>query len=738
MQFSLPRRLRAVIMILGLGALLWSQAPQCHAFSTNLNHELGLYSLKEYGQHGGMSWKTNLPMPYTSTSNYLRDPAGAFWDLMTAGTTSEYAHNTSRKRENSQVNIHTIFPIVGDGWKDWDQFDLVFFFGHNNMITPPHPCYSSHFWSNASGSWAEVTGGMCDWGTSALPYEYYYQDLTAGASSPGAVVYLHEPFTSALLGWHFIPGTNSVVQTVGQDTPSGNSPGTTITCQGGLGANDLEWLILHGCQAVIVANYAGTSYHPMGATAFSLTWDGFHIILGHYRSYSMGEMEDLSDMAYHLLAGDNVQAAYFLTFPRNNLSAISAENCGDIDPEHDPVALNNFLINDSFMNNDTWTTPKPDLSGDPNLWYVKWIRQNGTAAEDWRETVCGRFASASPPREVPGLPQGYEFNLTDYRLKDPAVQKALGVKTIPIRAPSFKLADQELPILQIQEITEEQTKAQFGQIMGQFGKGPEKDQPEADKGQMLAAKAGTRVFWVAKASGAASFSETKGSMAVPTTINSHRQAVELALKQVVENKLVELRPHETLDVLFVSHVTNAVVKNPKQKETTRQYPADYFVGLGRRYKGVPVIGSRLVLRLGGEGQLLGMQRNWRPIIGETGQVSIKESEWMPQLQAELEAQKVLKPGQTVAKDINFVGMACGYLEGSTSYEQKLMGPGCLINYRPVQQSSEADQVSQIVIPLAQVDFPLLGSRKQYPPPEIMPEAQWPVTDTDDKGPDESK
>ncbi|RLA89557.1 MAG: hypothetical protein DRG58_04785 [Deltaproteobacteria bacterium] len=735
MQFSLPRPLRAVSMILGIGALLLLQAPPVYGFSTNLNHELGLYSLKEYGQYGGVSWKSNLANPdYYTPSIYLCDPAGVFWDLMTVGASSEYAHSTSRKRENSRVNIHTIFPIAGDGWKDWDQFDLVFFYGHNNMITPPHPCYSSHFWSNGSGSWAEVTGGMCDWGTSALPYEYYYQDITAGRSSPGAVVYLHEPFTSALLGWHFIPGTDSVVQTVGQDTAAGNSPATTITCRSGLGTNDLEWLILHGCQAVIVANSAGTSYHPMGATAFSLTWDGFHIVMGHYRSYGVGALNDLTDMANHLLAGDEVQAAYFLTFPRNNLSAISAENCGDIDPEHDPVALNNFLINDSFMNNDTWTNPKPDLSGDPNLWYIKWIREDGTDAEDWRETTCGRFAKASHPSQASGKPQNYQLNLTDYQIKDPAVQKALGVKTIPIRAATYKLRDQELPILQIQEVSEDQARAQLHQIIGQFGAGQEEQKPEADKGHMFAAQAGTRVFWVAKASGAASFSETQGSMAIPTTISNHRQAVALALKQVVDEKLVEPGPHETLDVMFVSQVTNAVVKDPKQKETTRQYPADYFVGIGRRYNGVPVIGSRLVLRLGADGRLFGMQKNWRPIIGKQGHVSIKEADLMPQLQAELEAQKVLKPGQTVAKDIKILGMACGYLEGPTIFEQKLMGPGCLINYRPAKRSSEADLVQQIVIPLAKVDFPLLGSRKQYPPPETQP----PVTDTDDKVPDESK
>ena len=48
---------------------------------------------------------------------------------------SQYAHHGSRRRVNADLNIHTIFPIDGDGWKDWDQFDLVFFQGHVTMIT---------------------------------------------------------------------------------------------------------------------------------------------------------------------------------------------------------------------------------------------------------------------------------------------------------------------------------------------------------------------------------------------------------------------------------------------------------------------------------------------------------------------------------------------------------------------------------------------------------------------------
>jgi|GEM_PF-922997 len=732
-------RLVMVATFVGLGVVMPGMEPTALAMSSNHNHELGVYSLKEYGTYEGESWKANLPMPYSDPENYLNDPAGAFWDLMTTGATSEYAHTDSRKRENDRVNIHTIFPIAGDGWKDWNQFDLVFFFGHNNMITPPHPCYDSHFWSNSSGHWAEVTGGMCDWGTARLPYEYYPTDITAGEVSPGAVIYLHEPFTSALPGWHFIPGRGSVAQTQAQDTPAGNTAGTTISCPGGLGTGgDLEWLILHGCQAVIVANEEGTAYHPMGATAFSLSWDGFHIVMGHYRSYGMGELRDLSPMATNLLAGEPVQAAYFLTYPRDNLSAIAAEHCGTIDPERDHAALADYLRDDSYMNTDTWLAPKSDITGNPNLWYVKWIREDGTAAEDWREPFCGRIAGAREGTGATGWPQRTEVDLTDYHIKDPDVQKALGMKAIPIRSKSYVIPDQDLPVLKLREVPEEEARAKLTEIRERYGTEKAGKKPENDLGYSVAAKDGTQVFWVAKASGASSYSETKASMARPTSIRNPRQAVELALKQVVLNKLVELGPQESLDVVFVSHVVNAAVKDPKAKKTLVQYPADYFVGLGRRYKGVPVVGSKLVLRLGEDGKVLGMQKNWRPIVGELGQVSIKKTEWQERLRAKLEAQKVLKPGQTLDKDIRILNVGCGYLEGPILFEQKQMAPGCIVSYRPVKHSDPADQFSQVVVPLAKTEFDLLGSLKKYPPAPADPDKVKPVTDPDDKGKDEEQ
>jgi hypothetical protein len=277
---------------------------------------------------------------------------------MTSGNSQEYAYHTSRRRIDSEVNYRTVFPIPGDGWKDWDSFDLVFFFGHNNMITPPHPPWDedySDFWSNNSGIWGMVCGRYSEWGTELLPFEYYIMDVVDGPTHPSSVTYLYEAYTSALIGHHqFNRDYAWPIQLSAQDIPDGNSLGTIDWCRGGLGTNDLEWLILHGCKGVIVADADGEVYNPLGVEAFRHAWDGFHLILGHYQSYAWSS--DLSPFADALRTGVTVQAAYFLADPNNNCAAVSGEQLADL--LMDPTLFNIALRTGSIMNTDTWTSPQ--------------------------------------------------------------------------------------------------------------------------------------------------------------------------------------------------------------------------------------------------------------------------------------------------------------------------------------------------------------------------------------------
>ncbi len=337
------------------------------------DYKLGVYSLSTYGTYNTEEWKVKV------FPGWNNDPYGLFWHLMVEWSQNNYIREHSVRCLNQEVNIYTIFPVPGS-LAHWNQFDMMFFFGHNNMVTPPHNCYVEEaFWTNNYGVWEKISGNWCDWGTWKLPYEYLYTDFPIGSGYPGAVVYLWEPFTSVLLGYHYRTDVPYTIQKTAQDEAGGNTPGTTVDLEGGLGGT-LKWLIFHGCQAVIVTDKDGSKFLPIGIKAFRRTWAGFHLILGHYKSYPLTDLGDLQWFADALKAGMPVQAAYFMVEPSYVASAISAEYFDSIN-NTDTLTENQLakLLETSYMNTDTFDLPKPNLTKTPNLWVARWVKK----LENW-------------------------------------------------------------------------------------------------------------------------------------------------------------------------------------------------------------------------------------------------------------------------------------------------------------------------------------------------------------------
>lgn len=652
----------------------------------NKKHELGVYSLYKYGKVNGKGWKGDI------VPDYVDDPAGSFWETMTAGISSKYAHYTSKCRMNEQVKHQTVFPT--DGWKDWDQFDMVFFYGHNNMITPPHPDELGYFWSNNGSDWHEIEGNWTEWGTTALPFEYFHYDITNGPSYPGSVTYLYEPFTAVLLGHQFKKGEYSYYQLSAQNTSEGNT--ITKRFQSGLGTNDLEWLILHGCQAVIVANENGSEYNPMGAKAFAKTWDGFHIIQGHYKTYTTNNLKELVSFANDLLSGVSIQTAYFNTDPANNTSAISAE-CKS---QNYIGSIEKYLLNDSYMNNDTWTDPMEDIPKGVGsvcgnfFYYVKWIDD-------------------------------------DNALKDSTINwyYPIDIKLL-IRAKYYILDPGKFPTPELERITPDMAKIILKKNIQKFCNIQVSDREIDEIANIYCVTAGTKTCWVDKSSGAFSISETKGAMSKPSRIEDFKAAVKLALNYINEYQLVTPGKNETIDLIFASNVMNAAVKADEEKPFL-SYPSDYIVGFGRRYNGIPVIGSYLNLQIGEDGKLLGIQKNWRKIKGESKKKLNVDSTSIIELTKKNLLKNEIITTEDDFKNIEILGTVCGYFEGSISNTQRKMGLGCLVNYR----DSHSESISQLVFPIADFSFSLLGDRK--PVKEIKSSARPVVIqDKDDRIEDE--
>lgn len=652
----------------------------------NKKHELGVYSLYKYGKVNGKAWKGDV------IPDYVDDPAGAFWETMTAGISSKYAHYTSKCRVNEQVKHQTVFPT--DGWKDWDQFDMVFFYGHNNMITPPHSHEETGtFWTNHDLDWLETSGKWADWGTEALPFEYFNYDVTDGPDFPGSVTYLYEPFTAVLLGYQFKAGETSTYQLSAQNTPAGNTPKTTKKFASGLGTNDLEWLFLHGCQAVIVANKDGSEYNPMGVKAFAKTWDGFHIIQGHYRTYNTSQLKELVSFANDLLSGVSIQTAYFETDPANNTSAISAE----CKPHNYIGGIEKYLSDDSYMNNDTWTNPMGDISNPAFgnfFYYVKWIANDNTINDS---TINWYY-----PIDV----------------------------KLPVRAKHYILDPGKFPTPELEKITPEMAKNILKSNIRKFCNIQVSDREIDEVANIYCVTAGSKTGWVDKSSGAFSISETKGAMSKPSQIGDFKDAVKLALNYIKEYDLITLGRNETIDLIFASNVMNAAVKAEEEKPFL-SYPSDYIVGFGRRYNGIPVIGSYLNLQIGEDGKLLGVQKNWRTIKGRSGKkMNVDSTSIIELTKMNLLQQKIIETEDDF-KNIEILSTVCGYFEGSISNTQQKMGLGCLVNYR----HSNSENIAQLTFPIADFSFSLLGERT---PLKAVRSTARPVVieDEDDKIEDE--
>lgn len=188
-------------------------------------------------------------------------------------------------------------------------------------------------------------------------FDYYASGSIKNAHLfPGAVTYLFHVYTASLLGDPYDYGGGE---------PEGSPQFYRVHWfdqkqqiqYGKLGAQNLKWLILHGCQAVITA-YNGKYFH-MAAKALSEVHGGYHIILGHYNSYALDYLKPLTPFGFDLICGVPVQTAYFDTDPNSNSSAIAAEKTP-------------FSWNTSTMVNDTWLSPVT-VPSNTNTFSQRWI-----------------------------------------------------------------------------------------------------------------------------------------------------------------------------------------------------------------------------------------------------------------------------------------------------------------------------------------------------------------------------
>jgi hypothetical protein len=650
--------------------------------------ELGVYTLCSYQSN----WKGNVCLTPSD------DPYHDFWDIMTSGTDPDCANpTTSRRYLNPEVVIQTIIPVPGDPRKCWDDFDLVFFYGHHNTIVPPHPHDLFDYYNYEGGSWVDKSGYLddIDWGHTA-PYDYYpTRPITNANISPAAVTYLYNRYTSSLLGgaYDYGGGTRSWQE-------HWNDPVQTFS-YGELGDLDLEWLILYGCQAVITANEDG-SYNNLALRCFCPVSGRYHIIMGHYISYYTSYLKPLGGFASDLLNKVPIQCAYFDTDPIYNTSAIAAEKY----PFPGWAA--------STMTNDKWRDPMGD-NEDACVFTQRWIVPLGAEAFHVGAAPASQFNQGRESQDEKVL------DMTKIKIDSPKIRTLLKSDYIKLRNPKTDyIPSGELPVLKLDSVNDDLCQNRLLDAAGKFLQEKNSKRKIKPSGGTFALETKNASCWINRSSVSYKLTRTSNCMVVPTKISHSEEAIQKALRYVGENQLVELIDGEEMDILFVSVVKNAlsVVKSKingkrKQKDTDRfedpekyklveEYKSDYYVGFGRRFKGVPIVGSELVIRLEGSGEAAMIRKNWRKVIevektraviGEKSLRSIQELIIKnPGFCARYQKEK-----QPVSpEDIHILNTQCGYMEAPVNYSQESLRPGAVVLFK-IEKNAEG--YSQLVISL---------------------------------------
>ncbi len=206
----------------------------------------------------------------------------------------------------------------------------------------------------------------------------------------------------------------------------------------------------------------------------------------------------------------------------------------------------------------------------------------------------------------------------------------------------------------------------------------------------------------------------------PTSLEGAEDAVNRALEEVVENSLLTLHPDETLDIVSITSTHYAIYGddaegNPAsvrfqfngENEAVSEFQDEYMVHFGRRFRGVPVIGQTLGVKLDADGNLISFQKRWRDIASESGKSTVFSLRSANDIFATAEDQ--LKK----AEQEEVESMQCGYVEGDASFAQSEAGIGCQVIVRnfDVREAMSSNRV--VWVNASTADHPLFGKKIEF-------------------------
>jgi hypothetical protein len=295
------------------------------------------------------------------------------------------------------------------------------------------------------------------------------------------------------------------------------------------------------------------------------------------------------------------------------------------------------------------------------------------------------------------MSQSGGLNLAITKVKSKSAQTLLGSDSIPVRNRNTTyMPSGEVQVLLLERPDESAIRLQLERVIDRHSPQLDRKVKLTRRKDILVAEAAEHHYWASLNSGAYKFTDSKDSMVNRSRLSDFKEAVQVALHFIAEKKVVDLTEGETLDIIFVSAVKNALTEFGKA-EPLEEFLSDYYIIFGRRYRGIPVIGSRIMVRLKSDGKIAALERSWRPIESVSDKPARISKKPLQALIAQDPKFKQYSKKPVNPEDIAVIRRRCGYLEAPVSYQQAALRPGCIVSFRIGDQYAES--YPQIIVPL---------------------------------------
>lgn len=274
------------------------------------------------------------------------------------------------------------------------------------------------------------------------------------------------------------------------------------------------------------------------------------------------------------------------------------------------------------------------------------------------------------------------LDLARMKIESDSVREFLKAESIAVRNRETRYVPEgSLPVLRMEAVTDEACRSRLPELFHKLAGPEEKAGRVKEKSGMYVIQGSEYSIWMSRASGAYGFTKKRDENVGPTRVGHFKEAVRIALDYLAEKRLVDLIADEEIDLLVVSQLRNAVVVVEKTEFPKDVFVSDHYVRFGRRYRGVPVIGSHVTMRIDSRGEVVMVDKTWRRIEGiEEKPAEVVRKPVPERLLADPRFREIYDRRKISPEDIIVRSVRSGYMEAPLNYRQSTLRPGISVGF----------------------------------------------------------